>query len=195
MATSIKTFTTSGSHTYTPTSGTTSIVVHVIGAGGGSGTPKYYAWSGGGGAGGVAVKTYSVTEFGTSAAIQVGAKGTAGTANNTNNPQNGGTGGSSSFNPNGSGVTITAYGGVGSGAVVGQGNYTEGGDGGAAANGDLNYTGEKGYVFVDRTVDDNGTWSNYNGIVPDWRYHSGSNKARYHLYRAKPSAVDMVHMV
>ena len=71
-------FTTAGNHTYNPTSGTTSIMVHCVGGGGGSGSAQSYGFSGGGGAGGVGIRHYNSAEFGTSAAITVGSGGSAG---------------------------------------------------------------------------------------------------------------------
>ena len=161
VATSIQTFTTSGNHTYTPTSGTTSIIVHVIGAGGAAGSPNKFAWIGGGGAGGVSITAYDSTELGSTAAITVGAKGVG--SGGQGSPQNGGGidgagGGNSSFNPGGTGVTITGGGGSGSPKGSGAGNFTEGGAGGTGSGGDLNFSGEKGYT--NRTTPDKYSYLN-----------------------------------
>ena len=146
VTTSIKTFTTSGNHTYTPTSGTTSIIVHVIGGGGGSGSAKHYGFSGGAGGGGVGIRHYNSTEIGTSATITVGAGGAGGASGNS--PPNGGDGSdgqSTSFAPNGSGVTLTATGGVHSDGA-GHLARTAGGAGGVAnSNAEIYLNGEAGY--------------------------------------------------
>ena len=183
VATSIQTFTTAGTNTYTPTSGTTSIIVHVIGAGGASGTPKNYAWTGGGGAGGVAIKTYNLEELGANASVIVPA---ATGYDQFPNQYNGPDGGDASFNPSGTGPTITGHGGKGSSAKEGGGasgsnQFSEGGDGGAATNGDLNYTGEKGVVIKDAS------WSHHT-LISEWRVNAGSSASRYQISRAKPSA-------
>ena len=183
VATSIQTFTTAGTYTYTPTSGTTSIIVYVIGAGGASGTPKNYAWTGGGGAGGVAIKTYNLTQLGANASVIVPA---ATGYDQFPNQYNGPDGGDASFNPSGTGPTITGYGGKGSSAKEGGGSagsnqFSEGGDGGAASNGDINYTGEKGVVIKDASWD-------HHTLIADWRVNASSSASRYQISRAKPAA-------
>ena len=146
VTTSMQVFTTAGSHTYTPTSGTTSIIVHVIGGGGGSGSAKHYGFSGGAGAGGVGIRHYNSTEIGTSAAITVGAGG-AGGASGTS-PANNGDGSdglASSFDPGGTGVTLTATGGTHSDGA-GHQVRTAGGAGGVAnSNTEIYLNGEAGY--------------------------------------------------
>ena len=123
-------FTTAGNHTYNPTSGTTSIMVHCVGGGGGSGSAQSYGFSGGGGAGGVGIRHYNSAEFGTSAAITVGSGGSAGAGGYSSS--NGGDGGNTTFAPNGTGVTL--YGGRGFGsAKAGHMTRTAGGAGGTSA--------------------------------------------------------------
>ena len=141
VATSIQTFTTAGSHTYTPTSGTTSIIVHCIGGGGGTGSARSWGFSGGGGAGGVGIRHYNSTEFGTSAAITVGAGGAGGAGGHSSS--NGGDGFDTTFDPNGTGVTLT--GGKGSGSTeAGHMTRTAGGNGGGATNAEITLNGEFG---------------------------------------------------
>lgn len=105
----VRTITSTG--TYTPTAGTTSVVVEVIGAGGGSGSTvatgaSTVAISGGGGGGGYAISRLTTGFAGV--VITIGAGGTGGTIG----ADNAGTGGVSSF-----GGLIQADGGFG-----GQGN-------------------------------------------------------------------------
>ena len=104
------TFTTSG--VYTPAPGTLNILVHVTGGGGGQSSNGSF----GGGGGGTAIRRYSVSELGGSAAITVGAGGSIGTD-----------GGFSRFSPSGSGVEISGGGGGGSLGI-------EGGLGGISVN-------------------------------------------------------------
>jgi len=99
--TSIQTFTASA--TYTPTSGKTTFLVFATGGGGGGGSGYSGgngATGGGGGGGGTAFRLYSTTEMGASAAVTIGAGG-------------GGAGGNTSFDPAGTGLTITGNGGGG----------------------------------------------------------------------------------
>ena len=178
VVTSIQTFTTSGNHTYTPTSGTTSIVVHCIGAGGATGSPNQFAWIGGGGAGGVAIRAYNSTELGPTAAITVGAKGVG--SGGQGSPQAGGGidgagGGNSSFTPSGTGIGCTGGGGSGSPKGSGAGNFTEGGAGGTGSGGDLNFSGEKGYT---------------NRATPDkWSYLNNQSSSNYYIdsIKSKPA--------
>jgi len=108
--------------TYTPTAGTTFVRVYCTGGGGGSGgygTTGNDSGSGNGGAGGnTGVKHYTATELGATGAIIIGAGGSAGTGNTTS-PSNGGTGGQTSFNPAGTGATLTGSGGNESSGFVG----------------------------------------------------------------------------
>lgn len=96
--TSIQTFTASA--TYTPTSGKTTFLVFATGGGGGGGSGYSGASGGGGGGGGTAFRLYSTTEMGASAAVTIGAGGS-------------GAGGNTSFDPAGTGLTITGNGGGG----------------------------------------------------------------------------------
>jgi len=98
--TSIQTFTASA--TYTPTSGKTTFLVFATGGGGGGGSGGGGATGGGGGGGGTAFRLYSTTEMGASAAVTIGAGGS-------------GAGGNTSFDPAGTGLTITGNGGGGAG--------------------------------------------------------------------------------
>jgi hypothetical protein len=108
----LQVFTSSG--TFTPTAGKTTFLVFCTGGGGGSGWStsvsgsNYADYSGAGGAGGTGVRLYSSAEMGSSAAVTVGAGGSGGTSGN-----DGGSGGTSSLNPIGSGVTLSATGGSG----------------------------------------------------------------------------------
>jgi len=101
------------SGTYTPTSGTKFFTVYACGGGGGSGgvpaTNGKYQASSGGNAGTTVVKTYTATEMGATASVSIGSGGSAGSVSS-----NGGTGGDTTFNPAGTGATITGKGGRGS---------------------------------------------------------------------------------
>lgn len=93
---SVQVFASSG--TYTPTAGKTTFLAIATGGGGGGGSlsPR-----GGGGGGGTALRLYSSSEMGASAVVTIGAGG--GVATN---------GGNTSFNPAGTGLTITGAGGA-----------------------------------------------------------------------------------
>lgn len=130
----LRVFTSSG--TYTPTAGTKSIVVEVVGAGGAGGAAQgtgasQISGGAGGGAGGRAIKRI------TSPTAQTLTIGVGGVGNNTSSGQ---TGGASSF-----GSIITAAGGLGGAygfaGVVGS---SGGGIGGSATGGDINATGAVG---------------------------------------------------
>ena len=139
--------------TYTPTAGTTFVQVYCIGAGGGGGgavtTNNFYFGSGGGGgAGGCAMKIFNATELGSSAAVTIGAAGSGGSGAAGSN--NGTAGGDTTFNPQGSGPTLTGGGGGAGGGV----NFTPvealggvPGTGGTASGGDINMKGENG-IFI-----------------------------------------------
>lgn len=91
----VQIFTASG--TYTPTTGTNSVIVEAVGGGGGGGgtyttTTGYYAVAGGGGPGGYGKSRYTGGFSGE--AITIGSGGGAGAANATTD---GGTGGTTSF--------------------------------------------------------------------------------------------------
>lgn len=105
---------TSGSGTYTPTTGTIAIEVWASGGGGGgggsdNGDTTAQAMAGGGEGGGAGFLTYNAAELGANAAYAVGAGGTPGGDTGTN----GGDGGDTTFNPAGTGLTLTALGGDG----------------------------------------------------------------------------------
>jgi hypothetical protein len=106
---SMQVFTNSG--TFTPTAGKTSFLVMATGGGGGGGgtSSGVDTLAGGGGGGGTAVRMYTSTEMGSTAAVTVGAAGAAGSSA----PTAGGAGGTTTFNPDGSGLTITGVGGSG----------------------------------------------------------------------------------
>jgi hypothetical protein len=129
---SVQTFTASG--TYTPTSGKTTFLVFATGGGGGGGSNS----GGGGGAGGTALRLYTSTEMGSNASITIGAGGAVGIPG----VQNGTAGGTTSFDPAGTGLTISGLGGAGGveGGSGGTGSGTtnslfsiKGGGGGNAA--------------------------------------------------------------
>ena len=145
----VQAFTTSG--TYTPTAGMKYCVVEEVGGGGGGGGVATtgaisLASSPGGGAGGYARKLYTAAEIGANASVVIGAAGTAGTTA----PTAGGNGGTTSFDPAGTGVTLSATGGTGG---LGLGPVTvfssaPGGIGGLGSNGDLNSQGGPGGLSI-----------------------------------------------
>jgi hypothetical protein len=104
---SIQVFTASG--TYTPTAGKTTFLAFATGGGGGGGsggggTSGTYGQTGG--MGGTGLRLYTSAEMGSTAAITVGPGGAAGGFP-------GGNGGTSSLDPNGTGLTLSGYGGKG----------------------------------------------------------------------------------
>ena len=132
---------TSGSGTYTPTTGTGSIVIELIGGGGGGGGVASPGGSlvnlaAGGGGGGYLWKRLTTGFSG--ASYSVGGAGTGGSAGNNA----GSAGGDTTFGPVG-GVTYTAHGGNGGGVSSGLTPPWIGGAaaGGSAVNGDVNVTG------------------------------------------------------
>ena len=137
--TGIQTFTSSG--TYTPTAGTTKVLVYVVGGGGagggvdgqGGGTA---AAAGGGGGGGCVISF--VTSLGATASVTVGAGGTGVSGAST-----GGSGGASSF---GSHAAANGAGGGGGRTAVAPSNvaYTVGGAGASGTIGDIQFTGTCG---------------------------------------------------
>ncbi|MFZ1979656.1 MAG: hypothetical protein WAV76_17010, partial [Bacteroidota bacterium] len=139
----IKTLTTASTSPYTPTSGTKSILVYIVGAGGqGGGCPATTgSAAAGGGAGGCAIKAIiwdGVSTF----AFAVGNVGTA-----AGNGATGVAGNNSTFT-NGA-TTITANGG--GGGTLGNGTTglpVAGGAGGTATNGDINIQGNSGGAGV-----------------------------------------------
>ncbi len=142
---SVKTYSTAGSYTYTPSRGTNSIEVEVIGGGGGGGGARatssgFIAGGGGGGGGGYARGTLS-TGFRSGVSITVGSGGSGGV-----NTGSSSAGGSSSF-----GGIITASGGSGgdgTGAeqqAAGSTTQYAGGAGGIGSGGShLNSAGSAG---------------------------------------------------
>ncbi len=143
----VQTFT-NGTTSYTPTSGTTEIVVEMWGGGGAGGSVTNVAGAagGGGGSGGYALYNWSAVGAGPYT-IAIGAGGTA-VAGGTGNA-----GGITTFN-NGT-ITVTAYGGSG-GTTAGGSNvikFMAGGAGGAVStNGTVNAAGAPGANGMTSTV-------------------------------------------
>jgi len=134
-------FTSSG--TFTPTSGATNFLVFCIGGGGGSGTANTGYGGAGGGSGGCSWRYYNTSEMGSSASVTIGSGGGGGYWTGlfgiyTGWP--GYTGGSSTFNPGGTGVTLTGGGGEGGGFV----NAYYAGIGGNSTNSLITWTGIHG---------------------------------------------------
>jgi hypothetical protein len=137
---SVQVFTANG--TYTPTAGKTTFLVFATGGGGGGGGSNDLSGAGGGGGGGTAVRLYTSTEMGSTAAITIGGAGAGGTSNN-----DGGGGGSTTFDPSGTGLTITGNGGGGgNGAYNDEGSYIGGygGGGGGSTNSQFAIDGNSG---------------------------------------------------
>jgi hypothetical protein len=131
----VRYFTTAGSSTYTPTTGTQFVEVEVVGGGGGTngvGTVNQTAYSGAGGAGAYASK--KITSGFSGVTVTVGAAGAA-SGSALTGATNGGT---SSF-----GALVSCTGGNAGGSTVSSGNST-GGSGGTATGGDLNVDGQAG---------------------------------------------------
>ena len=137
---------TSGSSTYTPTSGTTFVVVQVWGAGGG-GAGGYTGYNQYGGSGGYAIKRITSGFSGVTLTIGSGGSGGANGVNPGSGTGNGTTGGTTSF-----GALVSATGGAaglqggGGGGVSGDLNLAGGGGGGLVPlgygqGGGLNYGG------------------------------------------------------
>ena len=89
--------------------------------------------------------------MGANAAVTVGSGGSGGSPNSGQTPPGtGSTGGSSTFDPAGTGTTLTGNGGVGSGGFYQEdrsqfgGTYSKAGIGGSASGGQLNFSGQKG---------------------------------------------------
>ncbi len=144
----IRTFTTPGVTTYTPSPGATIAHVVVTGGGGGGGGADAPAADvanetvgGGGGAGASSIVVVDVVAT-TSVQISVGSAGTAG----SNTGGTGGTGGQSRFS-----TFAIANGGVGGGgsavnAACAAGSWGTAGTGGSASSGDLNVSGGDGHI-------------------------------------------------
>tara|TARA_R110002020_G_scaffold17394_1_gene61159 strand:+ start:351 stop:1808 length:1458 start_codon:yes stop_codon:yes gene_type:complete len=113
--------------TYTPTSGTKFVRVYATGGGSGAGgiaSDQYNEfWGNGGNGGNTGVKTYTASELGSTAAISIGSGGSGGSGN-----ANGSDGGSTTFDPAGSGATLSGIGG--------KGGYGQGVDGIGSSNPD-----------------------------------------------------------
>ena len=147
--------------TFTPADGRTNFLVVCTGGGGGGagvtvhGSPANYWGASGGGGGGTAIKMYSLTEMGSSADVTVGTGGAA-----TSGYSHGNNGVDSSFNPTGTGATITGQ--QGTGASAGYATATASamsrpGWPGSGVNGDINCKGEKAEFQ---------TINNYTGATP-----------------------------
>lgn len=138
-----------GTGTYTPTTGAVYFIVEGVGAGGGGGgaatTAATQGAAGcGGGAGGYFRKVFTAAEMGANAAVAIGAAGAAGAAGNNA----GSNGADTTFNPAGTGATLTGSGGVGGGGQGVQASINindASGAGGGASNGDINITGTPGF--------------------------------------------------
>lgn len=144
----IRTFLTHGTFTYTPTSGTNSIIMQVVGAGASGASVAAAAGSqvnigGGGGAGGTLIKR--LTSLFSGATIVIGTGGSAPAAGNNNGVD----GGASTFTTTGgSPTTYTAPGGI---KGVFRGSFAPpidatGGAGGVPTTGDVNVPGAYGTV-------------------------------------------------
>ena len=140
--TGIQTFTADG--TYTPTAGTTKVLVYVVGGGGAGGgvdgqggsSDGKVAVGGGGGGGGCAIAF--VTSLGATETVTVGAGGTGVSGANA-----GGSGGASSFGSHA--VASGGSGGTGSTAAVPSNTrMTGGGSAGSGTTGDVQFTGTAG---------------------------------------------------
>jgi hypothetical protein len=142
---------TSGDGTYTPTAGTKFVKATCTGEGGGGGGSDddggvNSTGVGGGGEGaGTAIIWYDLTELGADAAYSIGDGGGGGGSGT--NGTDGTDGDDTTFNPAGTGLTITGAGGdggTGSGVatlvILGNGGSAEG----VATNGDVNIPGTQG---------------------------------------------------
>lgn len=152
----IKTFTSGTNATYTPTAGTSSIVVEIWGAGGGGGS----FCGGGGGGGGYSMKL--ITSPAATYKYTIGSGGAGGYYSSC--CENGGAGGTSCFGTNSTACTsplLQATGG--SGGSVGScssGANAYGGSGGVGSSGDFKLTGGLGSFGL------NGQAGGYGGSAP-----------------------------
>jgi hypothetical protein len=144
-----------GSGTFTPGSGVTSVFVRVWGAGAGGGGvgAANTLGAGGGGAGGYSEGFVTVTP-GVGVTVTVGAAGTGGAAG----ANNGTGGGNSSF---AGGSTLTANGGSGGTGTASFGSAA-GGAGGTASGGTLNITGGAGQAGAGASG--TGIWGGAGGL-------------------------------
>lgn len=140
---------TSGTPTYTPTSGLQYCTLEVVGGGGGGGSvpatsAAQVAAGAGGGAGGYARKTVTAATIGASQTVTVGAGGNGGAAGAANT---GATGSTSSV---GSIVSATGgFGGPGGNVITAVGTSNgPGGVGGNGASGDFNTYGGSGGIGI-----------------------------------------------
>lgn len=122
----------------------------VIGGGGGGGGAQSDVSSascaGGGGSGGVAIAWYTAAEIGSTAIYTIGNAGQKGGDYLSVTPFNGLSGGASTFDPSGTGATLTANGGNGGNGsnITGTVQCVAGGAGGTASGGQINITGIAG---------------------------------------------------
>ena len=139
---------TTGTSTYTASTGLISAIVQLQSPGGGSGgaaaTAGQGAASGGAAGGGYSLKTYTAANIGSGATVVIGAVGTGGAAG----LHDGTDGTTSTFTPAGTGVTLTCTGGSKGTAASGTSGIgisaaTIGG-GGTGTNGDVNIQGGDG---------------------------------------------------
>lgn len=145
----VQTITATGGGTYTPTAGTSWIVLELQGAGGGGagraspGTSNVAV--GGGGSGGAWLRKRLTANF-SGASYSIGTGGGGGAAGNNN----GSAGGDTTFTDTaGSPTTYTAGGGSGGGGTSGTPTQVVGPLlGGTATNGDVNVTGGISYTSV-----------------------------------------------
>ena len=135
-------FTASG--TYTPTSGTNSVIVEVVGGGGGGGGTAATAQTVGGGGGGGGYARKKITSSFSGVTVTIGSAGTAGASG----ANAGGAGGTSSF-----GALVSATGGSGGGSGSTSFRNTSGGSG---SSGDLNLTGGNGISISTGTTTNSG---------------------------------------
>lgn len=130
----VQTLTATG--TFTPTAGATRFLVYCTGGGAGGGSAKGtvgIATGGGGGGGGTIQAFFNATEMGATAAVTIG----AGSAGSSTVDITAGTAGTTTFNPVGTGGTLTAVGGTG-GQSAEASSVTEtapGGSGGSLSTG------------------------------------------------------------
>ena len=176
--TSVKTVVITSTSTYTPTTGTKFVHVYATGGGGGAGGLSFLGGSGrgssgAGGSGGTALRTYNATELGADAAVTIGSGGSGGAYNG-----HGSTGGDTSFNPAGTGTTISGTGG-GGGKQVDVNNANRMGlfgQGGSASNGQLTIQGQCGHANTPETA--SGSTVNIQANTGGASFFGGHNSTR-----------------
>lgn len=143
-----QTFLATGSSTYTPSTGLVAAYVTCCAAGGGGGGGQGSAGNsgagGGGAAGALAIRMYTATQLGATAAVVIGTHGSGGAAGNNN----GTTGGTSSFTPAGAGTALSCTGGgpgIGGVQTTTFGN-ANGGTGGTPTGGQIGIFGNDGGI-------------------------------------------------